>query len=265
MTDGFAGAPTEPPVQKRARGGLRVTAIVLRRSDFRESSRIVTCLSREHGRLTGLAKGAHRPDSPFLGRLDFLNEVRATFSADRGGLRLLERTELVRERRALRAPRRFVAASHLAQLSDFALPDDRPDPVVYDLLAGGLNLLERCPEAAIPQVVLGLELRHLDGLGALPDLHHCCACGAALTSGAYRHDESPGLLCRQHAKPPRQAVGAEVLQVLRTLLRTPGRQWPELQFAVAPRIAAALPGRWLVAATELRPRLRTLLFADDAT
>ena len=72
------------------RAGQRTTAqaIVLRRRDFRESSRIVTCLTRDHGKVTSLAKGAHRPDSPLLGRIDFLNELEVTLSPDRGGLRL---------------------------------------------------------------------------------------------------------------------------------------------------------------------------------
>jgi len=237
-----------------------VRAIVLRRSDFRESSRIVTCLSREHGRLVGLAKGAHRPDSAFLGRLDFLNEVDATFSADRGGLRLLERVRLVRERRSLREPRRYLAASHLAGLCDFAMPEGPPQPAVFDLLQGGLALLERCPAAAIGRVVLGLELRLLADLGALPDLHQCSACGGPLGDTAFRCHDGPGLYCQTHATPPRQVVAAAPLALLRALHAAPGRQWPELgEFAPA-RSAAALPAAWLAAATELRPRLRPLLF-----
>lgn len=247
----------------RAGGKLRrtpVRAIVLKRSDFRESSRIVTCLTREHGRIVGLAKGAHRPDSPFLGRLDFLNEVLATWSADRGGLRLLERVELVRERRALREPVRYLAASHLAQLCDFALPDASPEPEVFDLLAGGLNLLERCPAAAIGRVVLGLELRLLSRLGALPDLHRCAVCGEALGDHVFRAPDTPGLVCRTHAGVPRQNVGTQVLALLRALDAAAGRAWPDVLPTVAPRLAAPLPAAWLAAATEQRPRLRALLF-----
>lgn len=259
-----AVAPATDPVaavtKPRRPRQTTVLAIVLRRSDFRESSRIVTCLSRDHGRLVGLAKGAHRPDSPFLGRLDFLNEVEATFSADRGGLRLLERARLRRERRALRAPLRFLAASHLASLCDFAMPDARPEPAVFDLLLGGLNLLELCPLPAIGRVVLGLELRLLVCLGALPDLHRCSTCDAPLGELAFRGHDSPGLVCQAHAVPPRQAVAAGVLTLLRALHTLPGRQWPELTDSVPPRVAATLPAAWLAAATELRPRLRPLLF-----
>ncbi len=254
---------TEPsPTSARRRGAAAEAspAIVLRRSDFRESSRIVTCLAREHGRVTALAKGAHRGDSVFLGRLDFLNEVRATWGPDRGGLRLLVRAELVRERRALREPRRFLAASHLASLCEFATPDGRAEPAVYDLLVGGLNLLERCPAAALGQIVLGLELRFLASQGALPDLDHCGDCGRPLEADAFRNRDGPGLVCRDHAELPRVAIGSATLRLLRSLHRTTGRQWPELAADVSPRLAATLPGLWLAAATELRPRLRPLLF-----
>lgn len=238
-------------------------AVVLRRSDFRESSRIVTCLTRDQGRVTALAKGAYRAESPFLGRIDFLNELQATFGPDRGGLRLLVRAELVRERRALRERRRYLAASHLAWLCEFAMPDAHPEPAVYDLLTGGLTLLERCPDAALSHVLLGLELRHLELLGALPDLDRCSSCGAALASGAFRNEGDAGLVCRKHAELPRLAVGEPILSLLRQLRATPGRLWPQLVPAVAPRLAAPLPASWLAAATEQRPRLRALFFERE--
>lgn len=258
---GPAAGPT-PARRRRADGPTTTVAIVLRRSDFRESSRIVTCLSREHGRLAGLAKGAHRPDSPFLGRIDFLNEVRATFSADRGGLRLLVRAELLRERRELREPRRFVAANHLAWLCDQASHDGRAEPAVFDLLQGGASLLERCPVACIPQIVLGLELRHLDALGALPDLERCADCGAPLGAAAYRHAETLGLVCRRHAGLPRLPVGADALALLRALHTTAGRRWAELPAGAGLRAAAALPAHWLLAGLEQRSGWRRLVFDE---
>lgn len=257
---------TRPAARLAPRGAVRAAptdAVVLRRSDFRESSRIVTCLTRDQGRVTALAKGAHRPDSTFLGRIDFLNELRATFGADHGGLRLFVRAELVRERRGLRAPRRYLAASHLAQLCEFAMPDARPEPRIYDLLTGGLALLERCPEAALGQVVLGLELRHLEAIGALPDLDRCTTCGAGLGDAAFRNEGDLGLVCRRHAELPRLAVGAPVLSLLRALRTTPGREWPQLVPEVPARVAATLPALWLAAATEQRSRLRALLFERD--
>ena len=245
-------------MSRAGRSPAPLTAIVLRRRDFRESSRIVTCLTRERGKLVGLAKGAYRPDSPFLGHIDFLNEVQATFSADRGTLRLLLRAKLTRERRALREPSRFLAAGHVAWLVDVASEEGRADPALFDLLQGGLNLLERCPTDRIPQVVLGLELRHLEALGALPDLEHCTDCGDAFGDFAFRQPSSFGLVCRRHAGLPRHPVPAHGLNLLRELRRQPGRRWPELAATGAVAAAAPLPALWLAAALEQRAPLRQL-------
>lgn len=248
------------------RGRLRstCTALVGRRLDFRESSRLVTLFTREHGRITVLAKGAHRPDSPFVGRIDLFNELLVTLGPDRGGLRLLERAELRAERRALRVPARFLAACCSAGLCEAALPPERPDAEVYDLLAGGLLLLERCPTAAIPQIVLGLELRMLRHLGALPDLRRCAACGDDLLHGGFRGADG-SLTCRRHAPSPRVAVRAETLQWLEQLEGLPGRRWPELDPTQLPTAAVALCGSWLATALEWRSRLRPAVFRAPPT
>jgi len=236
---------------------IHCQSILWKRFDFRESSRIVTLLTRDHGRVQALAKGAHRADSPLLGRLDFLNELHIRLSADRGGLRLLLSAELLRERRSLRQPDRFLAASYLAELFDFGLPSERPDPPLFDLVQGGLNLLELCPLWAIAPVILGLEVRFLQQLGALPDLEHCGHCGLPLGATACRGEDAGSLACRRHAPAPRQTVGREALHCLQQLRDLPGRQWPELPRV--PAAATALTAAWLAAALDRRSHLRTLV------
>jgi DNA repair protein RecO (recombination protein O) len=248
------------PETRAARSPLECRAILWKRFDFRESSRIVTLLTRERGRVGALAKGAHRPTSPFLGRLDFLNELQVRLSSDRGGLRLLQRAELLRERRALRAPRRFLAISHVAELIDFGFPEGQPDPELYDLAEGALALVERCPLPSLPAVVLGLELRLLARFGALPDLDRCGECGAPLADGAFRTDSGGGLACRKHAGPGRHAVSAAALAVLRSLRDQPARTWDGFAAKLTP-IAVQLPARWLAAALDRRSRLRARVFA----
>ncbi|HKB17274.1 MAG TPA: DNA repair protein RecO, partial [Planctomycetota bacterium] len=59
---------------------LRDDAIVLRRFEYGETSRIAHLLTRERGRISVLAKGAHREKSPFLGALDHLNRIAVVYS-----------------------------------------------------------------------------------------------------------------------------------------------------------------------------------------
>lgn len=249
-------AETRPAAGRALRG----RALLWKRFDFRESSRVVALLLRDHGVVHALAKGAHRPDSPLLGRLDFLNELDVQVSTAREGLRTLLRATLVRERRGLRARHRFLAASYLVELADFALPTGQSDPELFDLVTGGLQLLELCPPEALANVVLGLELRLLAHLGALPDLDRCADCGRDLDGGAFRAEVAGAMACRTHAAAPRRAVPLAALAALRQLRDRPGRSWPELT-AMPAAVAIALPAVWLAGALERRSRLRRHVFA----
>ena len=117
----------------------------------------------------------------------------------------------------------------------------------------------------MPAVVLGLELRYLDALGALPDLHHCGDCGTVLERRAFRQADTLGLACRQHAGLPRHPLDASGLSLLRALHAAAGRSWPTLPIDMgAVRAAAPLPAHWLAAALEQRSPYRRLVFAIAA-
>jgi DNA repair protein RecO (recombination protein O) len=241
-----------------------VDGIVWKRSDFRETSRIVTLFTREEGKVTALVKGAHRPHSPALGRIDLFNRVRATLSGPAGSLLLLSRLHLEVEPRGLREPRRYLAACHLHDAFDPALPPGRADAALFDLLAGGLVLLERCPPGALATMLAGLELRYLEALGLLPALDRCSHCGAA-AARLFVAIGQPGLLCSEHARGAEASAPAPALAWLRALQRTPGRAWASLPPPPRNGRAHALLGAWLGAATERRLRFRAAALRRSAT
>ena len=236
-------------------------ALIWRRVDFRETSRLVTLVSAQ-GKHIALAKGAHRADSPFLGRLDFLNLVDATLSGRRSGLRLLTRVDLVHEPRALREPRRYLAACYLVELTDRLWFEARPDAELFDLLRGGLTLVERCPLDGLPNVVTGLELRLLDYLGTLPGLTGCSQCGRPLSEGPlHTSPHQGGLLCSRDRSPGSRRVPDGVLLWLAELAARPGRDWPAHRPAPDWRSARGLTGSWITASLERAPRARAMATA----
>lgn len=235
-----------------------IRALVWKRSDFRETSRLITFITAEHGKLRTLAKGGHRPGSQCLGRIDFLNLVDLKFSS--GSLPILHRVRLIHEHRRLREPIRYQAASYLTEIFDPAILFGRSDPGLFELLAGGLLLLEHCPYPAIPTVLAGLELRFLAELGLLPSLLACHRCGASSQSGPlFPARVHPGLCCRTHAPRGARAVGADALAWLDRISQTAGKQWPGLP--PAPPAVAPLLGRWVAAAIEKQPMWRAAAFA----
>jgi DNA repair protein RecO (recombination protein O) len=57
---------------------LSTEGIVLRKTDFNEADRIVTLLTRDHGKIDCIAKGARRLKSKFCGRLELFCHIRLT-------------------------------------------------------------------------------------------------------------------------------------------------------------------------------------------
>lgn len=241
----------------KATAGLH--ALVWKRTDFRETSRLITVVAKDLGKFVILGKGAHRPKSQCLGRIDFLNLVEIKISG--GNLPTLHRVKLLHEPRKLRQPARFAAASYLTELFDPAFPVGRSDPALFDLLTGGLLLLERCAPDAIPQIVAGIELRFLRELGLQPPLLSCSLCGDGLDAGPlYPTHQNPGLACRSHASDGLPAIPTAALRWLADVDAAPGRLWPTLP--PAPRGVKRLLGRWIIAAIERQPRLRESAYAN---
>ncbi|MHC5062410.1 MAG: DNA repair protein RecO [Planctomycetota bacterium] len=233
-------------------------AIVWKRIDYRESSRLVTLLTRERGKLSVLAKGAHRPKSPHIGCLDFLNLLEVRLAGK--GLPILGRTRLIHEARGLREPRRFLACNYLAEIFDRAWVDGRQDMELFDLVEGSLLLIAGCPEASLPQVLAGIELRFLAILGQGCELENCSICGQVMGEpGLFLSKEMGGLYCDAHR--PRVALRAprEALLRLMEINSAPGRAWPSLPTSTQDRRALDILGIWIASAVEYLPRSRQRL------
>ncbi|MCX8109349.1 MAG: recombination protein O N-terminal domain-containing protein, partial [Verrucomicrobiae bacterium] len=61
----------------------RATGLVLRTLQFTNTSLIVRWLTPSHGRISTIAKGARRPQSPLRGKLDLFYEAEFTFNRSR--------------------------------------------------------------------------------------------------------------------------------------------------------------------------------------
>ncbi len=231
-------------------------AIIWKRLDFRETSRLVTLLTRERGKLNALAKGAHRPNSPMLGDLDFLNLVEVRLAGR--GLPILSRVRLLHEPRGLRQSGRFLACNYLTEIFDRACLEGRQDVELFDLVEGALILIERCPLASLPQVLAGIELRFLAILGQQAILDRCSICGRE-QGDLFLAKEHGGLYCASH-RPARALITRKNTRLwLKQLDQSPGKSWPSLPPSKHNRRALDILGIWLESAVEYMPRSRARL------
>jgi DNA repair protein RecO (recombination protein O) len=145
------------------------TGLILRTWPLTETSLIVEWLTAEAGRMSTSAKGARRPRSPFLGRLDLFYEADFTFSRSRRSeLHSLREVRLRATHDALRRDLdRLSLAAYCARLVEQTTETDTPVPRIYELMRGLLHHLDAHP--AQPQLVFAFELKLLRELGLQPD------------------------------------------------------------------------------------------------
>ncbi len=112
----------------------KATALVLRTTDWSESSRIATLWTREFGKVRALAKGGRRLKSNFENALDLLTLCRIVFlRKSSGGLDLLTEAQVIQRFPRLRTDlAALYAAYYVAELLADWTQDYDPHPLLFD-------------------------------------------------------------------------------------------------------------------------------------
>lgn len=194
----------------------KAEGLVVRASDWSETSRIVTMWTREFGRVRLLAKGGRRLKSNFESALDLLSVysivlVRKTS----GSLDLLTEAQVERRFPSLRKDlQALYAAYYMAELLADWTEDYDPHPVLYDEALASLTDLGG---ATTGMRLARFETVLLQELGYSPSLEACAVCGGGLDENNLVFSAaSGGILCRAcaAAKNERRKLSAEAWQAL---------------------------------------------------
>ncbi len=143
--------------------------IILQTRPLTETSLIIHWLTPDFGRITTVAKGARRPKSPFLGKLDLFYEAAFSFSRSRSGeLHILREISLRAMHVELRSDiLKLRRAAYAAALIRQATETETPLPAVFTLFRGFLKKL--CGQKSSAQIILSFELKLLYELGLQPN------------------------------------------------------------------------------------------------
>jgi DNA repair protein RecO (recombination protein O) len=155
------------------------TAFLLRAHAYGESDRIVTFITEDAGKLTGIAKGAKRSQRRFAGTLEPFVKVRVAYrSRVRSDLAFIERCELVCALAGFGTDLdRFACGSYILELTDRLVFGREAGREVFRLLDTALGMLDTLgPRATI---LRAFELHLLEATGYRPELAACRVCGAS--------------------------------------------------------------------------------------
>ncbi len=154
-------------------------AIILRTRPYGESDKIVTFLSLDFGKLTGIAKGARNSRRRFANCLDPLTVVRVHFRTRLGAtLAFMESCDLLVPPSALAEPGKLAYGSYLLELVDQLTDEEHPVPEIFHLLKDALHELGAGPATAAFLRVFELQLLRHSGYD--PQLTTCSRCQRSL-------------------------------------------------------------------------------------
>lgn len=207
--------------------------LILRVTDFSETSRIVVVFTRNFGKMSALAKGGKRLKGPFESALDLLSACRIVFlRKSTSGLDLLTEAQLVeRFRPQERDLGCLYAGYYVAELLLSLTEDYDPHPELYDAAREALRSFSTAE--TMKRGLLRFELVLLREIGQLPDFEVCVGCGALLTEGRKFGFwvSQGGLICPecQRQEYAQLEVHAGTAAILRQLSGSEGSVWQRLE------------------------------------
>ncbi|MBZ5625450.1 MAG: DNA repair protein RecO [Acidobacteriia bacterium] len=165
-------------------------ALVLRTYPLKEADLVVSFLTRDQGRLRGVAKRARRPKGGFGAGLERLSHVRmAYFQRETRELVNLDSCELIRSQFGLVSDYwASVALDYFAEVAEQLLPSAEPNERFFRLLLAVLDFLRPSGGSESASVSAGRVWRAVTYFslwavrlsGWLPELHVCLGCGSLL-------------------------------------------------------------------------------------
>lgn len=185
-------------------------AIVLRSWPFGESDKIVSFLTQDFGKVTGIAKGAKRSRKRFVNTLELFAWVLLRF-VDRphSSLVFIQACDLVRPFKNLTTSLEKIAhASYLVETTDGLTGEREANSPLFEHLKTGLVFLEE--NASSLDFLTFFELKLLQLSGYQPRFNHCRRCEKEFRlhlPGHWRFSpRDGGILCESCSDLRREAV-----------------------------------------------------------
>ena len=192
----------------------RSEALILRTYKLGEADRIVVFLTRDRGKKRGVARGARRPRSRYLGALEPLTRAGvAYYEREQRELVRLNYVEPTRSPLSAASGEALGYVGYFAELIDEWAPDAHADERLYRLGASVVDAL--AAGAPVEPLARYFEYWLLRLQGVYPSVRQCPGCGEALGGEAVLLPSESVLLCAGCAPGGGTRLSADALAFLR--------------------------------------------------
>ena len=206
----------------------RDEAIVLRTHKLGEADRIITLLTRQHGRVRAVAKGVRRTTSRFGSRLEPFTYVDLQLAEGRNLDTITQAETITPYAKGLGLDYdRYTAGTVMLETADRLVTEERePSVQQFLLLVGGLRAMT-AGEHGPGQVLDSYLLRSLSVAGYAPSFEHCARC-AEVGPHRWFNPSMGGVLCATCRVPGSANPAPETVALLAALLTG---DWPVVDAA----------------------------------
>ncbi|SCW48466.1 DNA replication and repair protein RecO [Paenibacillus tianmuensis] len=201
----------------------RVQGIVIRSMDYGEGNKIITLFTREHGKLSVVARGAKKVKSRYGSSAQLFTCGDYLFFKS-GQLGTLNHAEIIEPFHKIREDLHKAAhASYLSELTDRMLGDQEGQPFLYDQLKASLQAIQEDKDLQIIDHLYEMKMFVLAGY--TPELEQCVVCREKAEPFAISIGMG-GMLCERCKLRDPQAIPLTpgVYKLLRLFIQTDVRR-----------------------------------------
>ncbi len=203
-------------------------ALVLESYDYGEADKIVVFFCQDIGRLSALAKGAHRSMKRFLNKLELFSFVQISYSrSSPDGLSVLNEAELLNSFISLRTNLEgYRVASIVREYLLLATKETSGDDHLFQLALWTLHSLDKSEEHR--RILALFLIKFFDVLGYRPDFTVCQACSARPAAGesVTFNIHGGGMICNKCSSGPDGDGGGGLLAAGTTQMINAVQQQP---------------------------------------
>ncbi len=179
-------------------------AIVLKRDRSGESSLLVELFLKDRGRVNLLAKGARKPGSVMVGKLEQFSEIEVLYySKTEESLAVISQVNQKRTNSELSGDiRRLSYASAVVEALKDLVRQDEDQQKMFKLVSGTFYMMNYAPAAKLEFFFLVFLLKALDLVGLSPQFNHCVKSGQKIESEEVLFSVEDGGIISKEATSP---------------------------------------------------------------
>lgn len=173
---------------------LKSEGIVLKELRYKDTSKILTIYTKEHGKVSVMARGAYRANSQLMSTTQVFAYSEYHFNMGRG-LIFLNQADLINSFYSIREiMERVTYGYYMLELVEKSLPEEQENEKIFLLLEKGLRILSKLDKNFL-QFIIAYEIKFISFLGYKPNLERCVSCNNSNLNNIRFSISQGGIIC----------------------------------------------------------------------